>query len=421
MHNFAEFQCRSETDWQHFIEPMKDALNETGSDNSRVGRTDRWTPRSWVACVVCTMQAWQEEMVQAYIVGDACCVSNVEVVADLLHLARYNRTSSMVPAAEIIASAVQLQIPTGKRNTVNQQTEIGQRTHPVLLHTRRVSERMRCGKEQATICHDCYNGLRKARLDMPVNALANGRWLGRHPVIMRSMPYGHRLLLPVRRVVLTRVMFTANPNSEWESTHSQKGLHGVTAVVEQAEASPCILEYPPGNLGESFQAVFSGIDSDDTRKAPCFPNKKRRCFWNSMSFCRNTACRMVQPDSIPNMWKRGRMESPHPVLQNKFADAPNNQEDDECTEEPSSTQYRGPVDSTAALREMGEHKEDVPWSFLCPGAADQELDHTCAWQAAQRTLEMMQAQALAIEKEAQLAQGLSLDKSGRKHLLNTCG
>ena len=110
-----------------------------------------------------------------------------------------------------------------------------------------------------------------------------------------------------------------------------------------------------------------------------------------------------------------------PVLQNNFVDAPNNQEDDDFTEEPSSTKYRGPVDSTAAVREMGEHKEDVPWSFLCPDAADQELDHTSAWQIAQRKLDMMQEQALAIEKEEQLAQGLSLDRSGRQHLLNTCG
>ena len=56
-----------------------------------------------------------------------------------------------------------------------------------------------------------------------------------------------------------------------------------------------------------------------------------------------------------------------------------------------------------------------------PDVADQELDHTCAWQIAQRKLEMMQEQALAIEKEEQLAQGISLDKSSRKHLLNTCG
>lgn len=140
-----------------------------------------------------------------------------------------------------------------------------------------------------------------------------------------------------------------------------------------------------------------------------------------MRFCRSTACRMVQPDSMPNMWKRGRMAPPHPVFQNNFVDAPKNQEDDAFTEEPSSTTYRGLVDVTAAVREMREHKVDVPWSSLCPDAAYQELDHTCAWQIAQRKLEMMQEQVLAIEKEEQLAQGRSLDTSGRKHLLNTCG
>ena len=115
------------------------------------------------------------------------------------------------------------------------------------------------------------------------------------------------------------------------------------------------------------------------------------------------------------------MESPHPGLQNNCVDAPNHQEHEEFTEELSSTKYRGLVDSSAAVREMGEHKKDVLWSCVCLDAAGQELDHTCAWQIAQRKLEMMQEQALAIEKEEQLAQGLSLDKSGRKHLLNTCG
>ena len=48
----------------------------------------------------------------------------------------------------------------------------------------------------------------------------------------------------------------------------------------------------------------------------------KRCFCASMSFCRGTACRMVQPDSMPKMWKRGRMEPPHQVLQNNFVDSP---------------------------------------------------------------------------------------------------
>ena len=290
----------------------------------------------------------------------------------------------------------------------------------MLLHKRKVTECMRCGEEQANLCHDCYNCLRKATPEMPVNALANGRWLGRHPEIMRKMPYGHRLLLPVRRVICSKVIFTDNPKREWERSHSQKGLHGVTVVVEQAEASSSILEYPPENLGESFQAVFCGIDPGDTRKAQCFPINKelflcQHDFLRKYSVANRTAKYNAKDVEA---WVDG--ETPQ-VLQKNFIDSPKNEEEDDLSEEPSSTKYRGPVDSTAAVREMGEHKEDVPWSFLCPDAADQELDHTSAWQIAQRKLEMMQEQALAIEKEEQLAQGLSLYKSGRKHLLNTCG
>ena len=233
------------------------------------------------------------------------------------------------------------------------------------------------------------------------------------------MPYGHRLLIPARRTILTLVIFTANPKSEWERSHSQKGLDGVTAVVEQADAYSSTFEYPPQNLGESFQAVFAGIDPDDTRKAQCFPINK------ALFLCQHE---FLQKYSTPNAaarfnatdvaaWEDGVTP---PVLQESFVDAPCNEEDDEFTEDPSSTKYRGPVDSTAAVQELGEHKEDVPWSFLCPDAADQELDHTAAWQIAQRKLEMMQEQSLAIEKEEQLAQGLSVDISGRKHLLNTC-
>ena len=135
---------------------MKDALNETSSPDSRLGRTDRWTRRSWVACCVCTMQAWQEERVQAYIAGDACCFSYFQDVADLLNPDRYIRTWPMVPAEEIRASAVELQMPAAKKNKANNQTEIGKRTRPMLLHKRRVTQRMSCGKEQANLCQ-AYN------------------------------------------------------------------------------------------------------------------------------------------------------------------------------------------------------------------------------------------------------------------------
>ena len=62
-------------------------------------------------------------MVQAYIAGDACCFCNFQAVADLLDPARYIRTWPMVPAKEITASAVELQMPTGKKNKANNQTQ----------------------------------------------------------------------------------------------------------------------------------------------------------------------------------------------------------------------------------------------------------------------------------------------------------
>ena len=302
------------------------------------------------------MQAWQEDMVQDYIAGDACCFRNFEAVHELLNPERYIRKWKMVPAHEVRASAVNLQAPTASKNKEEGQTELVKRFRKMLLHKRRVTEGMRLGKERANLCHDCYNCLRKATPEMPESALACGKWMGRHPEIMRSMPEGHRLLLPVRRVIFKRHIFTPNPKNEWERSHSQKGLNGVTAVVEQAEAASSILEYPPENLGESFQAVFCGIKPDDTRKAQCFPIDKT-LFLLQHEFLKKHSVANAAAKFNAKMvaaWVDGVTPD---VIQKNYVDAPDHQEDDEFSEEPSSTKYRGPVDSTAAVREMGEHKD----------------------------------------------------------------
>ncbi len=147
-------------------------------------------------------------------------------------------------------------------------------SEPLLLHKRRTTNATKEGSARADLCHDCYKCLTKQTPEMPTSAFANGRWLGRDPEIMRSMPYGHRLLLPVRRVILTRVIFTNDVKNPWERSHSQKGLDGVTVVVQQASAVERVLEYPPKDLGETFQAVFAGLDPTDTRKAQQFPIHK---------------------------------------------------------------------------------------------------------------------------------------------------
>ena len=70
------------------------------------------------------------------------------------------------------------------------------------------------------------------------------------------------------------------------------------------------------------------------------------------------------------------------------------------------------------MEERGEDEEDVPWSFLCPDAADQELDNAACWQIAARKLQQIQDQAAAIKKEEQLAGHLARDTIGRTHLLH---
>ena len=68
------------------------------------------------------------------------------------------------------------------------------------------------------------------------------------------------------------------------------------------------------------------------------------------------------------------------MIQAKYTDVPKDDLDEEDAADKSSTKYRGPVDSTLGAQERGEDKEDVPWSFLCPDAADQELDNAACWQ-----------------------------------------
>ena len=56
---------------------------------------------------------------------------------------------------------------------------------------------------------------------LPTQALANGNWLGRHPEILRQMPYAHRLLLPTARVISQRVVFAAAGGQDWEHALKQ--------------------------------------------------------------------------------------------------------------------------------------------------------------------------------------------------------
>ena len=76
-----------------------------------------------------------------------------------------------------------------------------------------------------------------------VFAIANGNWLGRHEEIMRSMPYAHFLLFPIRRVIAQKVYFTASTKNSWEVAFAEAGLEGLALVVEQACGGEAIRQY----------------------------------------------------------------------------------------------------------------------------------------------------------------------------------
>ena len=338
LQNFSEFQVRGATDWNNFTTHMHDKL----SLGKGLQRDERWGPRRFVACVVCAERRWSEELIPTFIAGAKTEFQKEDKVCLLLDPKLYVSTWPEVPSEEVFKSCPTVLLQTGDKVQM-------------LLHKRRVTKRMCTGEEQAPLCKECRRCLIKNPPEMPVRALANGKWLGRHPELMRRMPYGHRMLLPLRRVILTKVFFTANSKNPWERSHAAFGLDGVTTIVEQAPTLPAIKEFPPRDLAESFEAVFVGIDPQDMRKKQTFPISKTLLLKQFDFVQRNSKahqaaiCRKADVEE----WIDG--ETPE-VLQKTFVDAPVEELDEEEVEElagrADSNKYRGPVDSTLGAQEL---------------------------------------------------------------------
>ena len=46
----------------------------------------------------------------------------------------------------------------------------------------------------------------------------------------------------------------------------QKGMDGIVLVVPQASTEKQVFAFPPKDLGDSFQAIFVGVNPDDTTR-----------------------------------------------------------------------------------------------------------------------------------------------------------
>ena len=249
-----------------------------------------------------------------------------------------------------------------------------------------------------------------------VFAIANGNWLGRHEEIMRTMPYAHFLLFPIHRVIAQKVIFRASTKKSWEVAFAEAGLEGLALVVEQACGGEAIREYPPADLRGSFQTIFVGLDPDDTKKSLTLPVYVK--LWEAqdryLRGCNGPNKHSTYNKQEVETWKDGQTP---PVIQRTFVDVPEADEESPEDEGEIGTKYRGPVDSTAAAQEHGDHTEDTPWTFLCPDAADQDLSGPSLIQAAGAKLQSMEKTAKAIKQETELAVYLN-DKVNGRHLLN---
>ena len=76
-----------------------------------------------------------------------------------------------VPAQEVLQSCPLLKLKLGPKR--------------LLLHKCCVTEAMCEGEVPAPLCKECRRCLVKNPPEMPVRALANGMWIGRHPELMR--------------------------------------------------------------------------------------------------------------------------------------------------------------------------------------------------------------------------------------------
>ena len=216
-------------------------------------------PRTWQACVFCARQFWGEQLEQKYIAGEHCFMAMPGKVAQLLSVERYLELWPLIPRDNIYASAVDL-------------PHDGMYT-PVLLHKRRITQAALNGVDKVNVCTLCYEAFKGVKPKMSAVCLANCNWIGRHETMLRDTTLGHELLLPVGRVVSTKVYLTSAGADEkakqhcesWRQKSLQRGMQGTAIVFGNANVDVALSQFPPTTqeLQDSFVAVFTG-PSDPT-------------------------------------------------------------------------------------------------------------------------------------------------------------
>ena len=193
-------------------------------------------------------------MQQKYIAGEQCFMAMPGKVAQLLSVERYLELFPLIPQDNIYASAVDL--PHDDMYT------------PVLMHKRRITQAALKGMEKVNVCAQCYEAFKGTKPKLSAVCLANCNWIGRHEIMFRDTTLGHELLLPVGRVVSTKVYLTSTGvdqktkqhSESWRQKFLQRGMQGTAIVFGNANVDAAMSQFPPTTeeLQDSFVAVFTG-------------------------------------------------------------------------------------------------------------------------------------------------------------------
>ena len=156
-------------------------------------------------------------------------MENLPAIEKLLSWQRYSDRWSLIPSAELKASAVSLCHKNG--------TSIV----PLLLHRRRVSSDQAAGHTPAYSCMDCYCAFKPKEPRMSKWCLANDLWIGRWPRLFSEANISHQMLVALARIVSTKVVLRpeakvlhggCDKENGWDFLFHQDGMVG-SAILSQ--------------------------------------------------------------------------------------------------------------------------------------------------------------------------------------------
>ena len=235
--NYATFLRSSSMDWELPLQRLKHVGLEDSHDFPRRVRR---------GCVFCARSFWLEELLDVFLAGAFCFMSNAAAVWELLAVERCKKRWPKIPAAELEASSV----------------DVGTDGHRclVLLHKRRVSAAAVRGEESVGICHDCHRAFSSKKPRLCRFALANDLWLGRMDPLFVDANMTHEMCLALARTVATKVVLRAGGTSvapnQWDCQYRQTGYVGSSVLFHNGDAKHALQSLPPDKLNDALAITF---------------------------------------------------------------------------------------------------------------------------------------------------------------------